>query len=229
MVRSKVFTSEQPSKHLERLKRRRLRDLVPSAPDREESEVIDGIAHRVACHLGAVLVEPRMPGVGNVIPHALSPCLAISVRNARIPIAIVDHDADLGDEPRVGVTWQVGTRRSVLDLIAARRPFEWLLFDMCRFDDRVLVEVRRSGRAIDTCVRAMDAHFRDTTVDGNFVGGQARSQRVTVVGRDAIAINVVEIYVADSRAHLVRELLASVRWRGRAEVAGCSNLSLEVR
>jgi hypothetical protein len=93
----------------------------------------------------------------SVVPHPFRPCRAVSVGHARVPVAIVDDlanrrlggrrevrgkwilsrraremsrptdDAQFGDETRVGVTRQVGPRGRVVDLVAARRPFERLL------------------------------------------------------------------------------------------------------
>ena len=89
----------------------------------------------VAGHLCVVLIAPRVPRCRLSEAHPTRPRLTVSVRNTRVPVAIVDDDAQPLDEGGVGIAREVLARRGVLDLVAARRPLEWLLLDVRSLDD----------------------------------------------------------------------------------------------
>ena len=99
----------------------------------------------VARHLRVVLIAPRVPGRRLSKAHLTRPRLAVGVRNTRVPVAIVDDDAQPLDERRVGIAREILARRGVLDLVAARRPLEGLLLDVRSLDDGRLRAATSTG------------------------------------------------------------------------------------
>ena len=99
----------------------------------------------VAGHLRVVLIAPRVPGCRLSKAHPARPRLTVSVRNTRVPVAIVNDDAQPLDERRVGIAREVLPRRGVLDLVAARRPLDGLPLDVRSLDDGRLRAATSTG------------------------------------------------------------------------------------
>jgi hypothetical protein len=74
----------------------------------QELELLQTQPSKTARNKGLPGVGPRVPRLGNGVPHALCPSLPVSVRHASIPIAVEDHHVDIRHQERIRVRGQVG-------------------------------------------------------------------------------------------------------------------------
>eukprot|EP00754_Rhynchopus_humris_P032027 Rhum_TRINITY_DN15375_c12_g1::Rhum_TRINITY_DN15375_c12_g1_i1::g.154681::m.154681 len=200
-----LLAAREAVDHGQSLDRRRLRHLVPATPDRDEGEVVVGVAGGVAAHLlGAVVrrrVRPHVPRGGLLVAHARRPGDVVRVRHARVPVTVVDQHLQVLHQQRVRVPGKVGTVGVVRPALGrgAGGPREVDGLHVHGGDHGRLVEVVRGVPRVQAGVGSAELR----AVELRLAEGRGALDLRRVDRVDALAVDVVQVDVAQSLVHLL--------------------------
>eukprot|EP00050_Salpingoeca_kvevrii_P008175 m.301274 g.301274 ORF g.301274 m.301274 type:complete len:408 (-) comp14701_c0_seq1:232-1455(-) len=226
----KVDAIDQAMEHLLGLFRRSLGDLMATTTHSDEGKVVVAVARGISSDLDGrfalhgEVVGPWVPGIGNLVAHAGSPSLVVGVRNADIPVTIVNHNTEVLDESRVRVAGQVGAGGLVSParLGAACCPVLRRLAHMNGAVDLGAIQIVAGKDTVDARIWALEGRLAKRGLVLVAAAASALLDRAI----DAGAINVVDVDVANFIGHLLEQIAAVVR--GVGERALRADLLLEL-
>lgn len=225
----KFDSIHQTSQHLNSLGGGSLGNLVSTASDCDELKAATAHAgHIISNGISSDLVGvtkcrgvcPRVPRRRCLIAHAcmykwaklniismillddvrtFSPSFVVCVRNARIPISIVNEDINVRYQLRVSVFRQVRASRLIRPSRngAANTPAESRILHMNRLHDRRVIKVSWRSDRVDACIRPMggDAGQHSSRMLDTWKGVSVQWDLVSnwLVGRRATTTDTVSI------------------------------------